>query len=103
MTHNYDTYMALIREAEETPERERTREQRRLLVSLENSPSWNDLFKKTKKTATNPTNLLKGILPQVDGIQVIENASLPARTIMISKDVAEMLKQLPADKKGEPE
>jgi len=60
MAHDYDTYMALIREAEETPEEERTKEQRNLLAALENSPSWNDLFKRTKKTDKMQTKTKRG-------------------------------------------
>lgn len=44
--YDYDVYMAKIREAEETSEEKRTPEQKKLLLALENSPSWNDLFRK---------------------------------------------------------
>lgn len=55
------------------------------------------------KTDVKSNSLLKGMLPQLDSIQVIRNPFLPVRTMIVSQDVAEMLEQLSANKEGEPE
>jgi len=47
------------------------------------------------------TDALKGILRQLDAIKIIESPFLPAQTMIVSQDVAEMLRQLPT--KEDPE
>lgn len=49
MKKDFETFMAKLHHAQETPLEERTKEQQDLINMVKNMPSYNELFKKKRK------------------------------------------------------